>query len=71
MASESTPGARRKQLIIGLVVGALVGVGISLWTGFWLWLAADPARAFEFGLARLIDGIEAYVAERGLEARAG
>ena len=33
--------------------------------------AADPARAFEFGLARLIDGIEAYVAERGLEARAG
>ena len=33
--------------------------------------AADPAGAFEFGLARVIDGIEAYVAERGREARAG
>jgi hypothetical protein len=40
MASEPMSPARRKQLIAGLAVGALVGVGISLWTGFWLWLAA-------------------------------
>jgi hypothetical protein len=26
--------------------------------------SADPERAFAFGLARVIDGIEAYVAER-------
>jgi hypothetical protein len=40
MPSEPMSPARRKQLIAGLAVGALVGVGISLWTGFWLWLAA-------------------------------
>ncbi|MDQ0576554.1 TetR/AcrR family transcriptional regulator [Agromyces albus] len=32
--------------------------------------AADPARAFEFGLARIIDGIESYIADVG-ETRAG
>jgi hypothetical protein len=29
--------------------------------------AADPARAFEFGLARVIDGVEAYVASRAAD----
>lgn len=42
MAQPMTP-SRRRQLIVGLVVGAIVGVGISLLTGFWLWLAAGLA----------------------------
>lgn len=44
---EPSPEARRKQLFLGLAVGAVVGVGISLLTEFWLWLPAGLA----FGLA--------------------
>lgn len=38
--TSDNPGARRKQLIIGLVVGTIVGLGLSLLTTFWLWLPA-------------------------------
>lgn len=38
--SEVTPGARRKQVIIGLIVGLIFGVLISWLTTFWLWLPA-------------------------------
>lgn len=41
------PAARRKQIIVGLVMGAIVGVVISALTTFWLYLPAGLA----FGLA--------------------
>lgn len=42
-----SPEARRKQIIVGLVMGLIVGVVISWLTGFWYWLPAGLA----FGLA--------------------
>lgn len=41
------PAARRKQIFVGIAVGAIVGVVISLLTQFWWWLPAGLA----FGLA--------------------
>jgi len=42
-----SPQARRKQIILGLVVGAIVGTVLGALTQFWLWLPAGLA----FGLA--------------------
>lgn len=38
--SETDPKARRKQIIVGLVIGMIIGIVISALTGFWLWLPA-------------------------------
>lgn len=38
--SEVTPAARRKQVIIGLIMGLIFGLIISWFTTFWLWLPA-------------------------------
>jgi len=43
------PAARRKQIIVGVVMGALVGVGISLYTDFWWWLPAGLVFGFATG----------------------
>ncbi|MFT4231183.1 MAG: HPP family protein [Leucobacter sp.] len=44
---KPSPGARRKQIIVGLVMGAIVGVVIGAISQFWLWVPAGLA----FGLA--------------------
>jgi len=44
---EIDPTARRKQIIIGIVMGAIVGVVISAFTTFWYWLPTGIV----FGLA--------------------
>lgn len=38
--SQVSPEARRKQVIVGLVMGLIMGVVISWLTEFWLWLPA-------------------------------
>jgi len=43
------PAARRKQIIVGLVIGAIVGVGISIFTEFWWWLPAGLIFGFATG----------------------
>lgn len=43
------PAARRKQMIVGLVVGILVGVGVSLFTQFWWWLPAGIVFGLTMG----------------------
>lgn len=47
--SEVDPNARRKQIIIGLVMGAVMGVAISALTEFWLWLPAGIAVGLASG----------------------
>jgi len=44
-----SPEARRKQIFLGIAVGAVVGVGISLLTQFWLWLPAGLALGLATG----------------------
>lgn len=41
--------ARRKQIIVGLVMGAIVGVVISAISQFWLWLPAGLALGLAVG----------------------
>ena len=45
----SDPEARRKQVFLGIAVGAVVGVGLSLLTQFWLWLPAGLALGLATG----------------------
>ncbi|XPP27500.1 MAG: HPP family protein [Leucobacter sp.] len=44
-----SPEARRKQIIIGLVMGLIIGVVISALTQFWLWLPAGLAVGLATG----------------------
>lgn len=48
-SDQPSPEARRKQVLLGLAVGAVVGVGISLLTTFWLWLPAGLALGLATG----------------------
>ena len=41
--------ARRKQMIVALVMGAVVGLVLSLLTQFWLWLPAGLAMGLATG----------------------
>lgn len=41
--------ARRKQIIVGLVMGAIMGVVISALTTFWYWLPAGLALGLATG----------------------
>ncbi|MBK0417754.1 HPP family protein [Leucobacter sp. CSA1] len=43
------PKARRKQIILGLVMGAIMGVLISALTEFWYWLPAGLALGLATG----------------------
>ncbi len=36
--TESNAAARKKQIVVGLISGAVIGVTISLFTQFWWWL---------------------------------
>ena len=45
-----TAAARRKQIIVGLVMGAVVGVVISAISQFWLWLPAGLALGLAVGV---------------------
>ncbi|NLA65795.1 MAG: HPP family protein [Leucobacter sp.] len=47
---QVSPEARRKQVIVGIVMGAIVGVVISLLTQFWLWLPAGVALGLATGV---------------------
>ncbi|GAA2178605.1 hypothetical protein GCM10009847_09410 [Leucobacter tardus] len=47
--SETDPGARRKQIIVGIVMGVVMGVVISALTQFWLWLPAGIAVGLAAG----------------------
>ncbi len=44
-----SPQARRKQIIVGLVMGAVMGIIISALTQFWLWLPAGLALGLATG----------------------
>ncbi|MFC5339064.1 HPP family protein [Leucobacter denitrificans] len=44
-----SPQARRKQIIVGLVMGAVIGIIISALTQFWLWLPAGLALGLATG----------------------
>lgn len=44
-----SPEARRKQIILGLVMGAIVGVLVSWLTEFWYWLPAGLALGLATG----------------------
>lgn len=48
-SNDVSPEARRKQVIVGLVMGAIVGVVISAFTQFWLWLPAGLALGLATG----------------------
>lgn len=48
-SDQPSPEARRKQIFLGLAVGAVVGVGISLLTTFWYWLPAGLALGLATG----------------------
>lgn len=48
-ANKPTPEARRKQIFLGLAVGLVVGLGLSLLTEFWLWLPAGLALGLATG----------------------
>lgn len=48
--SGPTPAARRKQIFVGLAMGAIVGVVLSLLTQFWLWLPAGLAMGLATGV---------------------
>ncbi len=47
--SEVSPEARRKQIIVGIVMGAIMGIVISALTQFWLWLPAGRALGLATG----------------------
>ncbi len=44
-----SPGARRKQIIVGLVMGLIMGVVLGALTQFWLWLPAGLAMGLATG----------------------
>lgn len=46
---EPTPDARRKQVILGIAVGAVMGLVIGFFTQFWLWLPAGIAVGLASG----------------------
>lgn len=46
---EAAARARRKQIIVALVIGAVVGVVLSALTEFWLWLPAGLAMGLATG----------------------
>lgn len=47
--SEVSPEARRKQIIVGIVMGAIMGIVISAISQFWLWLPAGLALGLATG----------------------
>ena len=46
---KPSPAARRKQMIVALVMGAVMGLILSLLTQFWLWLPAGLAMGLGTG----------------------
>lgn len=46
---EVDPKARRKQIIVGIVMGVIVGGVIALLTQFWLYLPAGIALGLAVG----------------------
>ncbi|EYT55817.1 hypothetical protein H490_0104140 [Leucobacter sp. UCD-THU] len=44
-----SPAARRKQIIVALVIGAVVGAVIAVFTQFWLWVPAGLAMGLATG----------------------
>lgn len=46
---QPSPEARRKQMIVALVMGLVMGLVISLLTQFWLWLPAGLAVGLATG----------------------
>ena len=47
--SEGAPRARRNQIFLGLAMGAVIGVVLSVLTAFWLWLPAGLALGLATG----------------------
>lgn len=47
---EPTPQARRKQVILGLVMGLIVGGVLAFFTQFPLWIAAGAAMGLATGM---------------------
>lgn len=51
-ATKKTPvdgRARRKQIVVGIIMGAIVGTVIALFTQFWLYLPAGIALGLATG----------------------
>lgn len=46
---EITPEARRKQIFVGIIMGAVIGVVISALTEFWYYLPAGIALGLATG----------------------
>lgn len=46
---EVDPAARRKQIFIGLAMGAAMGLLLGFLTQFWLWLPAGLAMGLATG----------------------
>ncbi|MGO2140893.1 MAG: HPP family protein [Leucobacter sp.] len=44
-----TPEQRRKQIFLGLAVGAVMGLVLGFFTQFWLWLPAGLAMGLATG----------------------
>ena len=49
-SERPSAAARRKQIIVGLVMGAIVGLVISAISQFWLWLPAGLALGLAVGV---------------------
>lgn len=47
---EPTPEQRRKQILLGLAMGAVMGIVISALTTFWYWLPAGLALGLATGV---------------------
>lgn len=46
---EVDPAARRKQVIVGVLIGGVVGLVLSILGQFWLWLPAGLAMGLATG----------------------
>ncbi len=49
-SDDTSPAARRKQVIVGLIIGAIVGTVIGFFTQFWLWVPAGLALGLASGV---------------------
>ena len=47
---QPTPAARRKQIILGLAVGVVIGGALWFLTQFWMWLPAGVAVGLAAGV---------------------
>lgn len=47
--AKPSPEARRKQIFLGLAIGAVIGAGLWFLTEFWMWMPAGLAMGLATG----------------------